>query len=192
MWAISRQKFCGRPIKPPSELRSSKSHPKGKKADIDILEKYAFLRAQHKSYPTGIATRHSQTRTEPSPHSSSWETVTVEWSKVLFSERQTRHNVSQQAHPQDTLPRIRTHNQITTADPTKILSAFREFYHKLYSDNQKGSDSSISQFLDTLPIPELSEKHKSIMEDWISVEETLEVIKNLKRGSAPGPDGSLL
>lgn len=32
-----------------------------------------------------------------------------------------------------TLPRIRTQGQTTTSDPTKILTAFRDFYNNLYN-----------------------------------------------------------
>lgn len=40
-----------------------------------------------------------------------------------------------------------------------------------------------------LPIPTLTTEHKNIMEDPILVDEIKDVIKNLKKGSAPGPGG---
>lgn len=86
------------------------------------------------------------------------------------------------------LPKIWTHGQFTTSDSTKILATFRDFYDKLYSAPSQGNKDTISQFLKTLPIPSLSDKHKTIMEKTITEEKILEVIRNLKRGLTPGPD----
>lgn len=50
-------------------------------------------------------------------------------------------------------------------------------------------ESSIKSFLDDLNIPTLSKDHVEFMETPFTTEETLDVIKKLKGGSAPGPDG---
>lgn len=47
----------------------------------------------------------------------------------------------------------------------------------------------ISNFLKDLPLPTLSTEHKNLLEAAFSVQEILEVIKDLKKGSAPRPDG---
>lgn len=72
------------------------------------------------------------------------------------------------------------------------MNAFHRFYEDLYSPHCSQNPSELSTFLGNLPIPTLSAEHRDRLEAPFSSEEVLEVIKNSKSGSAPGPDGFLL
>lgn len=89
----------------------------------------------------------------------------------------------------NSLPKIRIGSQPPTTNPAKILEAFPCFYSKLYSRPDPSNAELIPQFLEGLPIPSLNDDHRQRMETPITVEEVLGVIKYLKKGSAPGPDG---
>lgn len=92
-------------------------------------------------------------------------------------------------HRVHTLPKIKSLNGSLTQNPKQILETFHSFYSNLYSEPQTDTTHLINPLLDNIPLPKISDQHRSIMEDPISEEEVREVIKELKRGSAPGPDG---
>ncbi|XP_073462515.1 probable serine/threonine-protein kinase DDB_G0277449 [Aquarana catesbeiana] len=69
------------------------------------------------------------------------------------------------------------------------MTAFHEFYSELYKTTQKPSDISITSFLSNIKLPSLSKDRRDLMEEPFTSDEIREVIKNLKTGSAPGPDG---
>lgn len=69
------------------------------------------------------------------------------------------------------------------------MEAFHGFYADLYSEHKLNGPQAVTKFLDNLPIPTLSADHRDRLEAPVSTEEVLAVIKNLKRCSAPGPDG---
>lgn len=54
--------------------------------------------------------------------------------------------------------------------------------------NDIADTQAIVSFLEKLPIPTLHKTHIEMMEAPITLEETLDVIKNLKGWLAPGPD----
>lgn len=59
----------------------------------------------------------------------------------------------------------------------------------LYSPHTGGNNVFLQKFLDNLPIPSLSPEHKGELEAPFTDGEVLGVIKNLKMGLTPGPDG---
>lgn len=73
-----------------------------------------------------------------------------------------------------------------SADLNKVM---RSFYEELYSSDYISSAEARSKFLDRLDLPYLSDDQKEALNRPISKEEVLDVIKNLKGGKAPGPDG---
>lgn len=85
--------------------------------------------------------------------------------------------------------KIRIAGQEPTANPTKILEAFQEFYSKLYNAPPQPPRDSITEFLDSLPTPSLDIKHRDILEAPFMVKEVMSVFKGLKKRSAPGPYG---
>lgn len=87
------------------------------------------------------------------------------------------------------LPKIRVAGHPPSANPNNILETFQAFYTKLYSTTPTDKGLLVSSLLRDLPIPSLSAEHTDIMEAGFSVEEIKGVIKNLRTGSAPGPDG---
>lgn len=70
------------------------------------------------------------------------------------------------------------------------MGAFHDFYTKLYSGGNAVDQTLANSFLDSLPISKLEDQYRNILEAQISSEEvTKEVIKHLKWGSAPEPEG---
>lgn len=88
-------------------------------------------------------------------------------------------------HRAHTLPKIKSLTGTLTQNPKQILEAFYSFYSNLYSGLNTSTTHTINSFLDNFPLPKYSDHHRSIMEDPISEEEVREIIKELKRGSAP-------
>lgn len=86
------------------------------------------------------------------------------------------------------MPKIRIAGQATKANPTRILDAFHEFYSRIYSSPTQTNKDSISRFPNGLPILSLNTTHRNLLEAVFTEEEVMEVIKGLKKGSAPSPD----
>lgn len=80
------------------------------------------------------------------------------------------------------LPGIRVAGNPPSADPIKVLEAFRGFYTNLYSMSPSNKDPMISGFLQDLLIPTLTAEHKDVIEASISIEE----IKTSRRAQLLG------
>lgn len=89
------------------------------------------------------------------------------------------------------MSKIRIPSQRPTANSSKILETFQDFYAKLYRAHAPNNNQSINRFLDNLPIPALSPKHKDILEAPFTEEEVLEVIRGLKGGSGTAPQTAI-
>lgn len=69
------------------------------------------------------------------------------------------------------------------------MQSFQAYYSDLYRADVNIDLMKINTFLDSLLLPSLGECHRAELEAPITTEEVLEVIKHLKWGTAPGPDG---
>lgn len=72
------------------------------------------------------------------------------------------------------------------SDPNVINDVFREYYQQLYSSKVKGNSSD---WLAHLYLPRLSEAAKDMMEDDITIQEIVNVIKSFPNCKSSGPDG---
>ena len=81
----------------------------------------------------------------------------------------------------------------STSEITKI---FYEYYQNLYNVNKGQGDievqnrrEKIKQYLEKIKTPGLAEEEISDLEKEITKEEISQVIKSIKMGKSPGPDG---
>lgn len=86
-------------------------------------------------------------------------------------------------------PKARDSTGTLTQNPQWIMTAFHDFYANLYKSREIPRPRILADFLDEIPLPKLKLEHSTILEKPITELEVLGVIYNLKRCSAPGPDG---
>ena len=79
-------------------------------------------------------------------------------------------------------------NQLIT-HPQEILSIFKNFYSDLLSAPNSTIPLSSINWLDNLPFPKLTKTNIESLNAPCTEEELLQIIKSLKKNSAPGPDG---
>lgn len=87
------------------------------------------------------------------------------------------------------LPKMKSLPGSLTQNPKRILEAFHSFYANLYTENSPSTPHKWNTYLGDIPLPKLSDPHYSILDSPILEGEVREVIKDLKKGSAPGPNG---
>lgn len=87
------------------------------------------------------------------------------------------------------LPKIKSLTGSLTQNPKKILDAFQSFYSNLYLDSSPDTHNNLDSFLESIPLPKPSDSHCSILDSPFQESEIRAVIKDLKKDSAPGPDG---
>lgn len=85
--------------------------------------------------------------------------------------------------------KIRQADGTFTLNPQRILKSFQEYYSDLYKASIDANLTQIASFLDGINLPTLTAEHIADLESPITTKEVGEVIRNLKGGSAPGPDG---
>uniref|UniRef100_A0A670JBZ4 Reverse transcriptase domain-containing protein n=1 Tax=Podarcis muralis TaxID=64176 RepID=A0A670JBZ4_PODMU len=76
-----------------------------------------------------------------------------------------------------------------TADPKEIRKGFVDFYKQLYRNRERNNKKKIERYLKEKAIRKITMDQKDQLNAPISKEEVEEVINELKRGKAPGPDG---
>ena len=77
-------------------------------------------------------------------------------------------------------------------DPKQILSAQKNYYNDLYTENIKQDDifiENVEMFTDHPLVPKITEEHKHKCEQSISESEVLKSLKHMKNGRSPGSDG---
>lgn len=80
-------------------------------------------------------------------------------------------------------PKVRDSTGTLTQNPKCIMTA------DLYKSRETPRPLNLTDYLDEIPLPKLKQDHSKMLDTPITELEVLGVIKNLKRGSAPGPDG---
>ena len=76
-------------------------------------------------------------------------------------------------------------NEFTT-DPNKIMDLQKEFYEKLYGNNDRTDDFDEILFDD---IPKLSNDDRELVDGILNMDDCTTAVKTLKRGKSPGSDG---
>lgn len=79
----------------------------------------------------------------------------------------------------------------TSLHPQEVLRHFKQFYSSLLAARQSEPPLHNNAWFQALPIPSLSSSQQKKLNSPITLTEVLNVIKSLKSGSAPGPDGFL-
>uniref|UniRef100_A0A803TUI3 Reverse transcriptase domain-containing protein n=1 Tax=Anolis carolinensis TaxID=28377 RepID=A0A803TUI3_ANOCA len=70
----------------------------------------------------------------------------------------------------------------------KILETFREFYIKLYKEEEIDLDE-ISLYLGSFQLQKISDQQRELLNKEITIEEIKKALKMMKGNKAPGPDG---
>ncbi|PIO27147.1 hypothetical protein AB205_0027470, partial [Aquarana catesbeiana] len=78
---------------------------------------------------------------------------------------------------------------LPTSHPKEVLQIFEQFYSSLLSPNLNSPTSADDSWFQDINIPTLSTTQVEKLNAPITTSEVLKVIKSLKTGSAPGPDG---
>lgn len=76
-----------------------------------------------------------------------------------------------------------------TVDPKEILSMQAKFYESLYANKSVKSSDDISQYLQCIETPTLTDDEKELCEGLITTEECRATIKSFKNNKTPGNDG---
>lgn len=112
---------------------------------------------------------------------------------ALPAERQNRPQTNRLTpKPQSfSFPKILSLTGSLTQNPDNmaVFHKFHKFYSTLYQADTQASSKELIEFREGISLPKLASAHNSDLEEPITESEVLEVIKNLKNGSAPGPDG---
>ena len=89
------------------------------------------------------------------------------------------------------ITRLKKQDGEVTCDQKEILNIQYEFYKDLYHGKVDFSQNEdiLSQFIDEVQIPKLSEEDQLSCEGLITTEEAWLALKCMKNGSAPGSDG---
>uniref|UniRef100_A0A670KGT6 Reverse transcriptase domain-containing protein n=1 Tax=Podarcis muralis TaxID=64176 RepID=A0A670KGT6_PODMU len=74
-------------------------------------------------------------------------------------------------------------------DPKEIRREFYNYYRRLYSNRERTNSRRIERFLRDKGVQKIPTEEKQRLNTPIGKDEIEDVIKELKRGKAPGPDG---
>uniref|UniRef100_A0A670HWB0 Reverse transcriptase domain-containing protein n=1 Tax=Podarcis muralis TaxID=64176 RepID=A0A670HWB0_PODMU len=89
---------------------------------------------------------------------------------------------------QNTINKIEVNGEEIT-DPKGIRKGFVDFYKQLYRNKERNNKKKIERYLKEKMVKKIPTDQKEQLNAPICKEEVEEVIKELKRGKAPGPDG---
>lgn len=76
-----------------------------------------------------------------------------------------------------------------TQNPIQFMETFQKCYLRLYKEHPHPSPSKLENVLQDVPLPKITCNYMELLQQPFSSEEVLEVIKTLKPGSNPGPNG---
>uniref|UniRef100_A0A670INW4 Reverse transcriptase domain-containing protein n=1 Tax=Podarcis muralis TaxID=64176 RepID=A0A670INW4_PODMU len=89
---------------------------------------------------------------------------------------------------QSTINKIAVDGEEIT-NPKEIRKAFLDYYRGLYKNRERNNLRKIERFLKEKKVQKIPIEKKEQLNTPIEIEEIKEVIKELKGGKAPGPDG---
>ena len=87
---------------------------------------------------------------------------------------------------------INTSNGKTSLDPREINTAFKQYYSQLYVSESMVDTTQVESFFSKLPIPQVSNENKAMLEEPFSIEELNNSFTCMQSSKAPGPDGFTL
>lgn len=70
-----------------------------------------------------------------------------------------------------------------------INTAFRRFYEQLYTSQCNALPEIIQDFLSKCNLPTLAQKDRTLLDADLTCPELINIIRSLKNGKSPGPDG---
>ena len=85
--------------------------------------------------------------------------------------------------------KIKTKTGRVVTDPIEINECFLDFYKDLYTTKITSSVSQITDFLNSLNLPKLSDTAQNALNADIMLEEVTAAIRSFPNGKAAGPDG---
>jgi len=169
----------------------SKNKAQNKRATILQLQKqYRDLITASKLNPQAYADQISACKEHLSKIHSDLHNGAVIRSKAIYLDNQEKpsryffrkeSNHGQNKH----ITKINENNDIV-ANSADILSAFRQYYQKLYS-KERVDTSLFPEFLSILPT--ISSEQKDTCEGLITKEECLKALKDMRNDKSPGSDG---
>lgn len=118
----------------------------------------------------------------------------LRWSKAKFllhnntSSTLFARRLNQSSRPPHVY-KLRRSTGLSTSHPKEVLQIFEQFYSTLLAPTRKLPTQAEDDWLQELPIPSLTPSQIEKLNAPITTSEVLKVIKSLKTGSAPGPDG---
>lgn len=190
LWAAHKVMIQGKFMQIASQLKRERL------GEIERLEKeFTKLRSQHKKDPSKVPVSKLDTArlalnlalTAKADKKLRWTGAKFcqQWDKIgpMLASKLSLKTKSY------TLLKFNMNNGTFTLNPQRIMQSFQAYYSDLYRVDLNTNLTQIDAFLEGLPLPFLGEGHGTELEAPITTEEVLEVIKKLKGGTAPGPDG---
>uniref|UniRef100_A0A670IZE6 Reverse transcriptase domain-containing protein n=1 Tax=Podarcis muralis TaxID=64176 RepID=A0A670IZE6_PODMU len=89
---------------------------------------------------------------------------------------------------QNTINKIVVEGEVKS-NPKEIRKAFLDFYKDLYKNNENNNLRKIEEYLKGKSIQKITLQEKGKLSAPIEIDEIKDIIKDLKKGKAPGPDG---
>ena len=111
---------------------------------------------------------------------------------IADGEKPTKFFCSLETHNfiNKTIYKLETDNGNIISDQQLILDEIENFYKKLYSENESTyKNYDISEFLDHVQAPSLSDKESNDIEGLVTYNEAYETLQKMKSNKSPGSDG---
>uniref|UniRef100_A0A670IVT3 Reverse transcriptase domain-containing protein n=1 Tax=Podarcis muralis TaxID=64176 RepID=A0A670IVT3_PODMU len=89
---------------------------------------------------------------------------------------------------QKVISKIKVEDQIIE-DPSEVKRKFLQYYENLYKRKEAEDISEMERYLERNGKEDLTDEEKTMLNEPVTTDEVREVIKRMKPGKAPGPDG---
>uniref|UniRef100_A0A803K7H0 Reverse transcriptase domain-containing protein n=1 Tax=Xenopus tropicalis TaxID=8364 RepID=A0A803K7H0_XENTR len=173
------------------------SHKKKQRTEtiVKLEKELRDLEAKHKiSTEPNISQKLTETRSELQKLLVNKAEKAIRWSKHKLFRLKDKPNqlLSQKLRKAQGFKQISHINNskgVKLVNPEDIIQEFHNFYSSLYDSPSLTSREKRDAFLETIPLPKLTQNERSLLNNPITEEEVITAIKTLKSSSSPGPDG---
>ena len=113
----------------------------------------------------------------------------VTWAKYGEKCSQFFCNLERNRSQKKTVTSLKLADDTVTSNHTNVMKEIKEFYQKLYRKTADANEEELGIFLNNIDLPKLSESEKDQMEDNLTADECLKVLKTMQCDKSPGMDG---